>query len=410
MSQTNAAQTGWTGYQASVGKVSPDTADKNLSQWGRAMLGISLENRNARGARLEACVRWIGANLKSCLIAIGDSAHQHTLQITRGMGPAAARSEAVRMGKAFIEENRPLFERHGSKCSFEFSLMSELEKSPGFKSLLDEMETLYQEDRSFRSSIDSHARRFQDVLDPGDRLFDQKAESASRLRKMAVAYTLEELSMFATLHGTRWPVLIYPGAMKPLQELANQKYPGAPGAFKKLICASLQLDRAKVYFMDEATGKPGKTGKRVPVSQSLEFLPDFSNDEWDRLISYTTPAAFKAGDIIIEEGQKDRSLYILARGEVEIVLPGSKGQPGKSIATLKEGTVFGELALLDGRPRSARVSALCEGQTFRLSLEDFGRMRKDDPDMACSLLMDIGRVLSIRNRNMNEKIRKLPSI
>jgi len=93
-----------------------------------------------------------------------------------------------------------------------------------------------------------------------------------------------------------------------------------------------------------------------------------------RLISGLSSVVYTPGDTIIHHGEPGDTMYLINRGEVEVVDP-KQGV----VATLGEGEYFGELALLDpDRPRLADVRAktfcalsLIDRETFSLVLEQF---------------------------------------
>src|SRR5687768_12138850 len=64
---------------------------------------------------------------------------------------------------------------------------------------------------------------------------------------------------------------------------------------------------------------------------------------------------FRRGEVIFHQGDPGDSLHIVASGAVKIVLPSAEGEEA-IIATLRPGDFFGELALLDGAPRSATAT------------------------------------------------------
>jgi len=67
-------------------------------------------------------------------------------------------------------------------------------------------------------------------------------------------------------------------------------------------------------------------------------------------------ATYDPGEIIFAEGDKGEHMYVVRSGDVEIE------QNGKIIETLSGGGIFGEMALIDGSPRSAtaRAKTACE--------------------------------------------------
>ncbi|NDC80772.1 MAG: hypothetical protein EB090_05850 [Verrucomicrobia bacterium] len=93
-----------------------------------------------------------------------------------------------------------------------------------------------------------------------------------------------------------------------------------------------------------------------------------------RLISNLHTVVYTPGDVIIHHGETGTNMYLINRGEVEVLDP----QQG-CVATLREGEYFGELALLDPeRPRQADVVAktfcvlsMIDAETFTLVLRKF---------------------------------------
>ncbi|MCA1671302.1 MAG: cyclic nucleotide-binding domain-containing protein [Actinobacteria bacterium] len=63
------------------------------------------------------------------------------------------------------------------------------------------------------------------------------------------------------------------------------------------------------------------------------------------------------------------------------------------------GSVFGELSFFDGRPRSALVRAVTDGQLLRLSFDAFEVLSAKEPVLARSVLLDLGRILAARLRS-----------
>ena len=74
---------------------------------------------------------------------------------------------------------------------------------------------------------------------------------------------------------------------------------------------------------------------------------------------------FNAGDVIFHEDDPGKSMFIIRSGIVEILV--KSGNKKVVIATLSDGAVFGEMALIDGRPRSAAVIAKTRTQCVEIS-------------------------------------------
>jgi CRP-like cAMP-binding protein len=111
------------------------------------------------------------------------------------------------------------------------------------------------------------------------------------------------------------------------------------------------------------------------------FLADLPAEEWEHILDATQSYRFNAGDTVVTQGDATRAMYIVASGELEVVF-------------------IGEQAFLDGLPRSATVRAKTASELRMLSREDFDTLAVRYPDLARQLLLDLGRILSLRLREM----------
>ena len=75
-----------------------------------------------------------------------------------------------------------------------------------------------------------------------------------------------------------------------------------------------------------------------------------------------------------------------------------------TIAVLNPGEFFGEMALLDGQPRSAAVKATADSDVFVVTLEGYQQLRKEKPHTALKLMDIIIKVLSNRLRQANKNL------
>ena len=88
---------------------------------------------------------------------------------------------------------------------------------------------------------------------------------------------------------------------------------------------------------------------------------------------------FKAGDIILKQGEKGDCAYIIEDGLVEISICRSDGNT-QIISTRGPGTIIGEMAIVDEAPRVATVKALKDCKMLEITREDFAqRLKSSDP-------------------------------
>lgn len=137
-----------------------------------------------------------------------------------------------------------------------------------------------------------------------------------------------------------------------------------------------------------------------PPRDAAALLDSFTSAQWQRFLSYTDTAPFRQGDILIAQGQVDRSLYFLLQGRLDVFVTSTPGGARHRIDLLSAGAAFGEIAFFDQSPRSASVQALEDGTLLCLRPAVFDLMRRQDPDLACALAMELGRALSRRFRRL----------
>ena len=94
---------------------------------------------------------------------------------------------------------------------------------------------------------------------------------------------------------------------------------------------------------------------------------------------------FRRNEVIFHQGDAGDLLQIVASGAVKIVLPSPEGEEA-IIATLRQGDFFGELALLDGAPRSATATAIEPTETLNLPRAAFMDLHSKDPTLQHALL------------------------
>jgi N-acyl-L-homoserine lactone synthetase len=109
----------------------------------------------------------------------------------------------------------------------------------------------------------------------------------------------------------------------------------------------------------------------------------------------------QAGEPIILRGEEGTCAYVIIEGRVSVSVGGDRQTPATGIAVreMGPGEVFGELALITSRPRSADVTALTDVDLMVLERAAFYRQIAENPEVALNLLGMLGnRLMSLTDR------------
>jgi CRP-like cAMP-binding protein len=113
----------------------------------------------------------------------------------------------------------------------------------------------------------------------------------------------------------------------------------------------------------------------------------------------TREKSYPKGSVILFEDDPGDSLFVVRDGRVKVVLIGEDGRE-VILGVLGVGEYFGELSLIDDRPRSAHVIAMEDSNLLVLRREDFRKRVESSPSVAWSLLTELSR----RLRRADDKI------
>jgi CRP/FNR family cyclic AMP-dependent transcriptional regulator len=149
---------------------------------------------------------------------------------------------------------------------------------------------------------------------------------------------------------------------------------------------------------------------RLPVHDADLFrtIPMFeglAEDDLQLLAASVTPKPYTAGQMIFHQGDAGGEMYIVARGHVNIHLPGD-GSRRVSLKDITRGEYFGELALFDDKPRSASALATTDAVLFELSRATLSTYLERRPRAAMAILRTMAERLRETNAMLSERAAK----
>ena len=121
----------------------------------------------------------------------------------------------------------------------------------------------------------------------------------------------------------------------------------------------------------------------APSRELIRGVPLFAETDekfLDRLAEEFNPRTFAPGDLMAEEGERGRTLFVIESGEATVLVHGDE------VRKLGPGDFFGELALVDRAARSATVRADTSVRGYQLPVFSFRPIVESHPEMTWALL------------------------
>jgi len=135
--------------------------------------------------------------------------------------------------------------------------------------------------------------------------------------------------------------------------------------------------------------------KQSPLFNSLE------NADLESLVSSMRVQSLKQGQTLFHKGDEGTALYIVKRGAIKIVLPSKIGD--EIIVTIfTVNDFFGEMALLDGEPRSANAVAIEPTEVFVLNRNNFLSFLKSNINAIRSILSSLSKRLRLTDEFLED--------
>lgn len=137
--------------------------------------------------------------------------------------------------------------------------------------------------------------------------------------------------------------------------------------------------------------------RRSEKADALADIPLFSslsNKERQELARHVDELPIRRGTVLTTQGEPGDAFYLIVEGKADVIRNGTK------IANLGPGDAVGEMALLDGEPRSATVLMTTDGTVLTMPRREFKAVLHDIPGISSKMLVS----LSLRLREANSRL------
>ena len=136
--------------------------------------------------------------------------------------------------------------------------------------------------------------------------------------------------------------------------------------------------------------------------RGVPFFEDLTENDLTRVSALVVTKVYPPDNLIVLAEDEGDTLFIIVRGQVKVSIMSEDGRE-VILSMLGPGDFFGEMSLLDGKPRSATVTAVVETELISLRRSEFLRLLEQVPEIALKLLAG----LTARLRQADRKIESL---
>lgn len=139
------------------------------------------------------------------------------------------------------------------------------------------------------------------------------------------------------------------------------------------------------------------------LMREIPLFEGLSSRDLDAIISILHRREYETDEVLFRQGNPGVGMFIIQSGAIDIVYDPT----GDTLATLKNGDFFGELALLNETPRSASAIARKPSVLFGLFRPDLLGLLDRKPSLGVDLLLRMSRVISERLIQSNDELGEL---
>lgn len=129
------------------------------------------------------------------------------------------------------------------------------------------------------------------------------------------------------------------------------------------------------------------TLEKARLLRSVPLLSDISDDYLMAIARHARDIRAEAGETLVREGDAGGELMLLLDGNVDV----QRG--GNTLNTMGPGEYFGEVALLDGQPRSADVVATSPARVLTIDHPAFEEVLSSEPSLAQKIILNLCRMI-----------------
>lgn len=146
---------------------------------------------------------------------------------------------------------------------------------------------------------------------------------------------------------------------------------------------------------------------RVEDLKKFSIFSDWSDEELGKIAPYLNEEKIEKNNILFKQNDPASKIYFVKSGCIELKITITDAEDTR-LARVKSGEMFGEMAVIDDKPRSAGAVAFIDTTLITLTKENLHEfLSKNDKEITSKLLINIIKALSSRLRRVDDKLRNM---
>ncbi len=138
----------------------------------------------------------------------------------------------------------------------------------------------------------------------------------------------------------------------------------------------------------------------ITILKHASLFKELKEEEIKEIISIARRVNLKKGEVLFKEGDKGNSMYIITKGKVSVIKRGEK------LVTLKKGDFFGEMALIEEKPRSADIVAETSTTLLEIDKKSFEKFLMNNPHVTFRMMKILSQRLRETDITLIKNLRK----
>lgn len=139
----------------------------------------------------------------------------------------------------------------------------------------------------------------------------------------------------------------------------------------------------------------------IDLLKNVSLFAYLNESQLELISRYCVRKSAEAGQVLFREKEIGTEFYILINGSVKIYTSGNQGDE-KILAVMQAGDSFGELALIDGKPRSASAATVEKSVLLSLSKQDFLGVLSENFDITLNIMQELCQRLRLTNEHVRD--------